>query len=294
MPGLSVILPYRQDEQRFESTLISLLENRPPDCEIIIVHDGSYDDPYEIGDEARLVASSGAGTVRLLNAGVDCASHSVVAVVLDGVEVQSGWADEAVEEVKRGAECVALCPSSGTVRSGGIVPVTRATGKLVVTGGFDNSLGSSPYAGPSLACGVYSKALLQRIGGWNELLEPESADLELAWLLQSVGVACESVRAPVHFPYKRESSKSIALQWAQVCVAYGVTSSGTIAAITGWLGSVTAGRLSVAGAWASGLFGGTVSRSAIDRLNVAQQALAPQADVIPFLPPPDPSLAKAA
>lgn len=294
MPGLSVILPYRQDEQRFESTLVSLLEHRPAGSEIIIVHDGSYDDPYDIGDEARLVALEDAGTVRLLNAGVACAKSSTVAVVLDGVEVQAGWADEAIEEVNRGAECVAICPASGPVRSGGVVPVTRATGKLVLGGGFDNSLGSSPYAGPSLACGLYSKSLLERVGGWNELLSPEAADLELAWLLQSVGVPSESVRAPVVNHFQRSSDKSIVSEWAQLCVAYGVTSSGTMAAITGWLSSVTAGQMSVASAWAQGLLGGPATRSAVARLNLAQQAFTSESDVIPFLPPADPSLAKAA
>ena len=50
VPRLSIIIPHRND-QLLEETILSVLENRPRDCEIIVAHDGSYCDPYQLVDE---------------------------------------------------------------------------------------------------------------------------------------------------------------------------------------------------------------------------------------------------
>ncbi len=44
-PRLSIIVPYCRDEAAFETTLVSVLENRPNQCEVLVPHDGSYQDP---------------------------------------------------------------------------------------------------------------------------------------------------------------------------------------------------------------------------------------------------------
>ncbi len=54
MPRLSCILPVMDRGGRMEPTLISLLENRPADCEILLVLTVPYDDPYELGGEVVL------------------------------------------------------------------------------------------------------------------------------------------------------------------------------------------------------------------------------------------------
>ena len=72
MPRLSIIIPHRNNDQRLEETILSVLENRPRDCEVIVVHDGSYRDPYDLGDEVVYVQEEpNSSAVELLNAGLD-------------------------------------------------------------------------------------------------------------------------------------------------------------------------------------------------------------------------------
>ena len=67
MPRLSIIVPHRQDDQQLEATILSVLENRPRDCEVIVVHDGSYLDPYQLSDELIYVQEEqGASLTELL------------------------------------------------------------------------------------------------------------------------------------------------------------------------------------------------------------------------------------
>ena len=47
MPRLSIVIPCAQDTAWFESTLASVLQNRPADCEVLVVQPREYDDPYD-------------------------------------------------------------------------------------------------------------------------------------------------------------------------------------------------------------------------------------------------------
>ena len=60
IPQLSIVVPVHGDAAAFESTLISVLENQPAASEVIVAHDGSYDDPFDLGEEVRFV-SAGSG-----------------------------------------------------------------------------------------------------------------------------------------------------------------------------------------------------------------------------------------
>ncbi len=68
VPRLSIVVPISRDLAAFESTLISVLENRPRDCEVLVTHDGSYDDPFNLCDEVRFVIADSAALVDLVSA----------------------------------------------------------------------------------------------------------------------------------------------------------------------------------------------------------------------------------
>ena len=79
MPRLSIIVPHRHQDSRLEATLLSLLENRPDDSEIIVVHDGSYGDPYKLVDEVIFIEEErSSNTLKLLNAGVMAACSPAI------------------------------------------------------------------------------------------------------------------------------------------------------------------------------------------------------------------------
>lgn len=99
MPRLSIVVPFKKNAARLESTLLSILENRPHDSEVILVHDGNYDDPYSLGqDELLVVDSEGSSSlISLVNEGVRAACAPIVHILFPGMEVESGWVDSAID-----------------------------------------------------------------------------------------------------------------------------------------------------------------------------------------------------
>ncbi len=98
IPRLSIVIPIGSDLAAFESTLVSVLENQPAGGEIVVAHDGSYDDPFELCDEVQFVTTSSASMVDLISAGVDSARGRFVHVLADGIRATTGWIDYALEK----------------------------------------------------------------------------------------------------------------------------------------------------------------------------------------------------
>lgn len=94
MCRLSIIVPYNRDEAAFETTLVSVLENRPEYCEILVAHDGGYNDPFDLGDEVRFVVSEDGGPVGLIRAGVQAAMGRIVHILGSGARATEAWTDE--------------------------------------------------------------------------------------------------------------------------------------------------------------------------------------------------------
>jgi cellulose synthase/poly-beta-1,6-N-acetylglucosamine synthase-like glycosyltransferase len=54
-PRLSIIIPAPGDETTLEETLVSVLENRPENSEIVVVLGFGYHDPWSVGEEVRFI-----------------------------------------------------------------------------------------------------------------------------------------------------------------------------------------------------------------------------------------------
>ena len=59
MQRLSIIVPLMGNLQRFEETLVSVLENRPERSEVVVVTNRPYDDPYALRGEVAFVERRG-------------------------------------------------------------------------------------------------------------------------------------------------------------------------------------------------------------------------------------------
>ena len=59
MPRLSIVVFCFHDSQLLEETLVSVLQNRPDNSEVLVMHDGTYEDPYDLVDEVRFIEASG-------------------------------------------------------------------------------------------------------------------------------------------------------------------------------------------------------------------------------------------
>ena len=194
MPRLSIVIPHRRDDLRFEATLLSVLENQPRDSEVIVVHDGSYADPYRLNGELLFVEASSTDCVGLLNAGLLAACAPAICTVLDGVHVNHGWADNALRLLDDPSiASVAI----STVRQGesntttcGIDPNRLAVGADLQRGVVARTTTQGGSAAPELACGFYRTKILRAIGGWDPDLQSEVADVDLAWTMQALGLRC--------------------------------------------------------------------------------------------------------
>lgn len=107
MPRLSIIIPLRSHSEDFETTLVSVLENRPDDCEVIVAHDGNYQDPFDLGDEVCFAIGSDCSLLNLVRAGSEIATSPIVHVLADGFQAIAGWTDSIAETfADRSVACV--------------------------------------------------------------------------------------------------------------------------------------------------------------------------------------------
>lgn len=91
---LSIVVPYDRDEAAFEATLVSVLENRPEYCEVLVVHDGSYSDPFDLEDEVRFVVAESNEPIDLIRAAAHSSLGRIVHVLGGGARATELWTEE--------------------------------------------------------------------------------------------------------------------------------------------------------------------------------------------------------
>lgn len=98
IPRLSIVVPVGRNHAAFENSLISVLENLPDGSEVLVCHDGSYDDPFDLVGEVRFVTGATNNLVDLVAAGASASHGRFVHVLAGGLRATCGWTDEAVEK----------------------------------------------------------------------------------------------------------------------------------------------------------------------------------------------------
>ncbi len=103
MQRLSIVIPLTGSVKRMEDSLVSVLENRPENCQIVVVLNEVYADPYDLKDEVRFVYTPiGCSPVECLNRGIDAAEGQIVHVLAAGSEVSPGWGQSAMAHFEDG------------------------------------------------------------------------------------------------------------------------------------------------------------------------------------------------
>ncbi|MHB0961443.1 MAG: glycosyltransferase family 2 protein [Pirellulaceae bacterium] len=193
MPRLSIVIPCVQGAVYFESTLASVLQNRPADCEVLIVQPCGYDDPYALGGEVTfLQAPSNSSVVDLINFGIQAASGAVVHVLTCDMAVLDGWTEPALTHFDD--------PMVGSVSP----LIMSAQGDMVVSRGVRYGAGGRRQVrvkararwqsqeryivGPTLSAGFYARQALLDVGLFCHDVGDEFADVDLALALRSVGL----------------------------------------------------------------------------------------------------------
>lgn len=203
MPRLAIVIPALGKIDAMENTLVSVLEHRPDDCEIIVVLNQRYTDPYDLAGEVTFVpAPPRSGLAACAARGLTAAHAEIVHVLAAGCEVEADWIDRAMPHF-RDPRVAAVAPL-----------VLTAVGREVVCHGVELLPGgarrvccsgatgeptaptraSKSIAGPALIAGFYRKSAVEAVGGISPALGDEFADVDLAHSLSAAGfsVAWES------------------------------------------------------------------------------------------------------
>ncbi|HBJ34014.1 MAG TPA: hypothetical protein DDZ51_04460 [Planctomycetaceae bacterium] len=125
---ISIVVPHLGDVVAFEESLVSVLENRPSGAEVWVAHDGSYQDPFDLGDEVRFVTAGSNNLATLVAAAAEVASSRFIHVIGGGVRATHDWTRSAVESLQ--TESVAI-----------VAPIARgsAEGPITAAGWCDSA-----------------------------------------------------------------------------------------------------------------------------------------------------------
>jgi len=291
VPRLSIIVPHLHDDSGLELTLLSILESRESDFEIVIAHDGHYRDPYRLDqDEAILIESeSGASFTNQLNLAVASACSPIIQVILPGCVVNAHWCDEALH-LMSDKSVSAVC-----------LPVGDIASNEVYVGLSEDSLPhrrvtplEQNAVAPLFCGGVFRKGILKNLGGWFEPCQREIAEVEFALLATvmeiEIQVAREvTIKAPKRVAAGQEAGYEIGRACGQLACAYAaIEESGVVIdSLARRLGHLAGGLMSPKTVaerlgWVMGIRDRSYVRSIQSRLESASAALEAGCRTIPM------------
>jgi len=193
VPRLSIVIPCPGDAECFEATLASVLQNRPDDCEILVVQPRPYDDPYRLSGEVLfLEAPRDCSLVALINTGVRCATGAVVHVLTCDVEVKDGWSDFILSHFRDrsvgSVSPVLLCrDAAGQTATRGVsygAGGRRREGRGALS---SRHADRRQVLGPTLQAGFYRRQAVLEVGGFCEQVGEAFADADMALALRAAG-----------------------------------------------------------------------------------------------------------
>jgi len=194
VPRLSIIIPCLGGAAEFDGTLVSVLQNRPTDCEVLVAHSEPYSDPYALRGEVQFVESPASSLAELLNAALDATSGEVVHILGCGMEATEDWTSPALAHFND-QDVAAVSPV-----------VLSADHETIVAAGIRWSLGGARHVvidrriisrgsgrlrakilGPLLTAAFYRRDVLIAMGGFETSLGDELVDVGVALAIQSLG-----------------------------------------------------------------------------------------------------------
>lgn len=188
MPRLTILIPCVGGAAEFDATLVSVLQHRPDDCEVLVVHTEPYDDPYDLTGEVNFVRARGkARLLELINEGLAAADGQIVHLLGCGLEVTEGWTEAALDRFAD-ADVAAVSPliiesDRQTLAAAGVRWTAGGSRRVVadsrVMQGGSGRLRAG-VQGPTLAAGFYRRRVLQALGGLDATLDERYADVDLA------------------------------------------------------------------------------------------------------------------
>lgn len=194
MIPITILIPWQGDAHRFEATLASILRHRSDGCQVVVAHDGSWNDPYHLGAEIDWVVGVDCTWTGLIASAASRIQGEVLVLVHEGVELGEGWETPVLESFQDD-------------RVGCVTPILAEPHKpnRLITAGFrlDRSgtrqmvgrgrrlerfrLNGQTVIGPTRYLAAYRASLLHRLD-WSTASLPDAyADVELALAVRESG-----------------------------------------------------------------------------------------------------------
>jgi hypothetical protein len=192
-PVLSIVIPTVTDTAALESTLVSVLENRPDAAEIVVPLGCDYADPWNIREEVRFVqAAPGTGLVGCTNLGIAASQAAFVHVLAAGLRATPGWTQRPVERLADGAAAVVplgiAADAPARIASAGIRLGRGGRRRDLVPRGRAADPAALVPSGPALEAGFWRADVLAAAGpGFSAACGDSHADADMAAALASLG-----------------------------------------------------------------------------------------------------------
>ena len=197
-PRFSIVVPIIGDDNLFEQTLASLLRDQSVDTDVILVHDGAYQDPYSLAEEGVRIVDAGSRRLAvMLNQAVAEAKSEMIAIVRPGVELPLNW-QETVEPSFRQKTVASVAPvivplsepseivAAGVTTNYGFQRILEGDGDKVA----DRVLSRLRPIGPTMWAAFYRRSTLEMIGNFDETIDDQYLDLDVALTLKNLGYKC--------------------------------------------------------------------------------------------------------
>ena len=194
MLSSACIIPVVGTTDGLENTLVSVLERRPDHCEVIVVLNTPYDDPFDLQSELQFIhAPAKTGLVECINLGIAAATAPIVHLLTSGFEAGDGWLETATAHFAD-PRVAAVTPliyhaAEGDRLLAAGVGYVRG-GRRVVCQAAPNPSVDTPRQsiGPAIVAASYRKAALAAVGGGVPMAVGDRlADVDLALTLSSAG-----------------------------------------------------------------------------------------------------------
>ena len=195
---LSIVIPFLGNPKRLEDTLVSVLENRPSDSEIVVVLREPYNDPYELSGEVRFVeAPARAGRGDCIDLALAASASPIVHVLGSGIEATPGWTDQALAPFAD-PQVAAVTPlvldrfDPGRILSAGLDFTAGGAIRRLGAGQLLQRFRPEPGAlgAAELLAAFYRRSALETVGPLGELRSDRAAAVDLALMLHRAGYQC--------------------------------------------------------------------------------------------------------
>ncbi len=196
MNQFSVIVPYSGSLAAFEDTLASVLRHRPDRSQIIVPHDGTYNDPYGLQGEVDYVTSDQCSNlIQLLNLAMPSVAGDWTVLIRPGVELDENWQaslQSVIGDPDVGSVVPILirCDRPRRMVSAGIRTDRTCTRQICGVGQYCSSLVAENWnaIGPSSWLAVYRSSVLRAIGPFDERLDSVYIDVDIALAISQLGL----------------------------------------------------------------------------------------------------------